>query len=93
MGRMSRPGRAMPHVIIIRPSAAKPDRFNVEYEGARILADSQFPFRDAARHLLARELAQPAHMLIMRHAGSDKEVRRALVGIAAKEATTPAGKP
>jgi hypothetical protein len=75
----------MPHVIIVRPSA-KPDRFNVEYEGARILADRQFPFRDAARHLLARELAQPAHMLIMRHAGSDKEVRRALVGIAAKEA-------
>ena len=76
----------MPHVIIVRPSAAKPDRFDVEYEGGQILANCQFPFRDAARYLLARELAQPAHLLIMRHAGSDKEVRRALVGIAAKEA-------
>ena len=61
-----------------------------------LIVSFRFATPRAARYLLARELAQPAHMLIMRRAGSDKEVRRALIGIAAKEApfatgTKPAG--
>lgn len=81
----------MPHLLIVSPCRPRdgadhqwPGRFDA-YLGDRLLVErSRTPFLDSARALIAHELADPADLLVMRHAGSETDALKASVGVAAK---------
>jgi hypothetical protein len=62
-------------------------RFDARIDhGKRLVHASVAPFRDSARALLERGLAQPNDVVTLRHVGSRHEVLRSAVGKAAKMA-------
>ena len=76
-------------VLVVSPALHKnggtiPGKFDARLGERLIVEASRIPFCDGARVLLAKGLAAPGDLLIMRHAGSDHDALRAAVGVAAK---------
>src|SRR5262245_46726042 len=58
------------------------DRFSARLDGRLLVKSSRTPFCDAARLLIAEGL-DPSCTLVMRHRGSEVDVLRARLGVAA----------
>jgi hypothetical protein len=70
------------HVILITPS--RPGRFDVRVEGSDqfLVEGTGTPLRDSAVALLATGLAAPADTIVMRFAGSDRDLLRSRIDVA-----------
>ena len=72
------------HVIVISPAPARSGRFDARLADSDcfLVEGTRMPFGDAARALLAGGLAAPSDVLVMRHAGSNRDLLRCGIGVA-----------
>jgi len=98
-GRRATRGTTRAHVIAVSPhlrpdGTRHPNAFEARLAGAPLCV-SETPLLDAARALLARDIAQPDDTIVMRHVGSHVDALRARVGVAARLAVEdrPSGNP
>ena len=87
-GRRATRGTTRAHVIAVSPhlrpdGTRHPNAFEARLAGAPLCV-SETPLLDAARALLARDIAQPDDTIVMRHVGSHVDALRARVGVAAE---------